>query len=434
MATSTFDRAAAAKYLSSPQYQALPADQKAQIVATMKQAANPAPESRLHKFASGAAGYLPMIGATAGGTIAGGLGLPAGPVDAAITAGGAALGGAAGKSLENTARHYLGEEAPKTLGASLASVGKEGVKQGAYDLTGSSLLAGAGKAVASKAAERYVGRPLNRYLRPTEEMFDYGNPGVELSKQNPPIISGKYGMRDFIRQRTADLTKARDAVVTKLTGNGQTVDLAAPIQRQLARANRLPTEFEDRGTGTRKALDDAWTQFTTAQGAPNQFIQGPGGAVTPYRPSRNFNRASLKDAIDFRKYLDTRIRSFDPTSTDPVKSALQSVRGAVNNSIHSTSPELAEYDKQLQGLINVDQALSKRIAHQEAGTREISAGKGVGTQIAERLHLPGTRSTPVASFAARSRRNLLTRGQNAMNSPTQRVLIRSIPRLLGGPQ
>lgn len=386
-------------------------------------------ESSAPKVADWGLSALPAAGGAIGGILGAGAGVATGPGAPAASpygaVAGAALGGAAGRGAETALRRQIFPETPNlpsTIGENVKDMALQGALPQAVAEGAGQALAGGAKAVAENpAVQRWMARPLNRMLRPSLDAFEYGNnPGMALMKAEPPTLTGKYGMRDFINKTIDSTATTRDAAAQQLAQRGVTVDAQTPIRTVVNKAIANPTKYEE--DSLVKTLGDIEERLTTQQGVGQ--VAGPNGQLLPVRVPRGYDQMPVDEAIKFRQYLDDAIGEFDPATTSRVKSTLQSIRGSVNEAIHGAAPQLKEADSQLQGLIAGRQAISTRIAHLESGTRETSAGKGMLGQIASHLHVPGSQTVPGAVAISKARQVLGFPGSTALG----RGALRQIPR------
>lgn len=177
-------------------------------------------EESKHPYISKALGYLPAVAATATGLAASETGPGA--------VGAAALGGIAGKALEDIGREKMGFDQPKTVGEKLSDIGIEGVKQGAYELGGRALGAVGGRALAKISGIKpevvgetisgvklpeTVGQASGKRLPQTLEHYLYA------SWLGKPLQAVKEDQQAAARSILAKLSKATEANPAQLAGN-----------------------------------------------------------------------------------------------------------------------------------------------------------------------------------------------------------------------
>lgn len=100
-----------------------------------------------------ATGWLPAVGATAGGLVGSATDLVTGP---AGTIGGAALGGAAGEAYKELINRARGRSGPATTAAATEAIGKEGAIQGAAQAVGETVVGPAARAVGGRLMQSAV--------------------------------------------------------------------------------------------------------------------------------------------------------------------------------------------------------------------------------------------------------------------------------------
>lgn len=368
----------------------------------------------LKEYALKGAEWLPAIGGTVGG-IAGGGPTPSGVAGAA--AGGAA--GKAGQRLIETAV-YGKEPTGQTPGQALKEIGVSGGEQAVAQAVG----AGINKAVpVGGALDRWAARPVSRMLRQalpptaTDEVY----PGMVLAKEpGLPMMTGRYGMKNFIRGRIDQLNRDLAQTSSKLTQAGRTVDLQRPIANALTELDKVPQEYDlsalsgklanlEDTIATKRVPTGQFTTTSTGRRIP-VFQTTPGGVGQPpqtvYMP-RGLDQMTIDQAIQYRREL----MKLGKNSSGAVKDAISRIYSDVTDAIHQEAPELEPLDSRIHNLIYAHDAMQARVSHLETGMVERTAGHAPEEAVERkvlRLSPALTRSVPYSVAKAKFYRSIIS--------------------------
>lgn len=187
------------------------------------------PEKRERTWLDTAVDLLPAAGGMAGGLV-GGIGgtvagMGVGGVPGAI--GGAALGGGAGEAAKQLVNRARGQESPATMGGAAKDIGIQGAVQGAAEVAGQGLAAGA-----AKAAPWFMNRALNLTDKLSREF-----PGLSDTMIEHALTVTKGGF-DKARKLLSAAKAEANAALDTAHAAGATVPISAAtggLQKTLAK-------------------------------------------------------------------------------------------------------------------------------------------------------------------------------------------------------
>lgn len=290
---------------------------------------------------------LPAGGGLLGGAVGAGGGLltspvtgPAGPVAGAVE--GASWGGAGGEALRQLVSRALGLRAPATPGAAASSIGAEGAKQGAMQLAGEGVAAGA----------RAAAPPLMRgALRVTGALQDRF-PGVDFARtalKNRLPVGGILG---GIRGSTA----ARQAVSASSAELGQKLatspawftfaDVMQPVLDRAEEAAGRPLTSKE----SRAVLERAWAKLS----------EGPYSDLAPkFKPLEKFSaedvQAMKKRAQDLAD--EAYAASGRSKAITPSRQYLMDLASGPQRALEWAIPGVSDQNANTQALIGTRRAI-----------------------------------------------------------------------------
>lgn len=238
---------------------------------------------------------LPMLGGIAGG-ITGGIGgtvagVGVGGAPGAI--GGATLGGSAGEALRQLVNRARGRETPATAGQAAASIGKEGLIQGASE-AGGRVLAGGARVIGKSLVENAVRPTMTMVKEFPDVVGTIVRERLPVGRALPGATPGSTQAKRLLQassQHTRELLKGAEQAGIRF--NPQQIaaqnisDLAGEIRKQplsgpdLKRLSAMTMQYikEHGAAMTPQAVKDM-KQAAQALAKPVFRAQQAGGAVT----------------------------------------------------------------------------------------------------------------------------------------------------------
>jgi hypothetical protein len=363
---------------------------------------------------------LPMVGGIAGGILGGVGGTVAGfgvgGVPGAV--GGAAVGGAGGESLRRTIQQLRGTmPVDRSVGETLAGVGTEGAKQGAYELGGQGLMR------AAQPVGRFVYRQAVGRL-PDAITSAFPNVVETLWKNRVPLSEA--GRAQVVAAR-GEAAKGVKALLQKATDAGTTFDahsvLGGHLYDLIDQIGAIPAgSAEERALST--YIDD--------------YLARHPGPLTPL---------ALKEMKQAAQQISSGL--FDAAAKGGVVGAEAGTYGKFNQAIAKdaqaaleTIPGVGAGEKEVQSLIGAGKAMRQIVRRPPGvGMRIVPKATGLMSAVIGELLLPhgGTISDVgrtaieygvgdlLGHFAASP--EMLSRGALVLTQPQIAALFRQSPRL-----
>jgi hypothetical protein len=307
---------------------------------------------------------LPVVGATAGGVLGANpltltaLG-PFGPV------GGAAIGGAAGKSAENFLRNITGIGTPTDA---VTGPLKTGAEMGAWEMGGGgllNLLSRIASPVARAFSENTVGQGLKNFAEKNDLPFSAST--IQPSKMADAaetfvnlFPSGKYVTTKYQADLYKKFLNTRSNVLGELTGNTATME-----------GRTIQEGIKETKAALKEARDTTYSEIVPAAGGKGQVIELPqtreliDNILDQPRVIKNDKLSSVLDKFntesvqgltadkldkfqrqiwtltkndlslgaDIWKALETDIKAFDESAGKALMDAINSAKGAAKNQI-----------------------------------------------------------------------------------------------------
>lgn len=302
---------------------------------------------------------LPAIGATIGAA----AGMTGGPFSPLTSAGGAALGGGAGKAAEQLTRRAMGyENTPQTSMDAAKQIGKEGAIQGALELAtaGTARLA---KNLAPALAETSLGI--------TERMRGSGRSIGETALRETSSVRPA-SLAKEAQGKLSNLTSTMESNVNQATAAGKvgsTVDAHAALDAVIAKTPR-------NATGIVSKLNEL----------RDKLYLDPANKVTSFTPT---------DLLEMKRGIGEEIKTWplEWQKNDKVKMAQQRLYGAIDKEIDKLVPGNDALNQTISSLIPVkSQAVRKslqasttqRVANRIAVHTGAAALGGVGSFFGEK--------------------------------------------------
>lgn len=352
-------------------------------------------------LADKATNLLPTVGGVTGGILGFGAGTAApGGGNVAGAIGGATLGGAAGESARQLSRRIIfppskgwSSGLPETSIDAAKEIGKEGLKQGAYEAGGQGLRM-VGRVAAPKLAEAAVS-PGKRLLKSVPEDVNIGKTILNETTAVRPK-----GVVKQLDTKIAGHSEAADEILRDAATSGKSVPLTPAreliaSEKAAALKKNAPAYIKDVG----KVEDQLAYQFGENGKPLTRTVEGTreGAGFMPVKVPVEPREVPvpLPDVVDpvrarqIRQGVDLEIGNWNPEAQSAIKPLQQRVYGAITGKIHEVVPEVVEHDQAMTNLIPAREAawntsfnpgLTRSTLERFARPTGALVGAGLGTE------------------------------------------------------